>query len=147
VSGVLTVGRRDGRVVAHDYLTGTRLWEYEADEAVMATSASLGRQVFVVSHGHLHILDSSGVLIRKLALPDATYELGPGPGASVASPALTANLVYVSSTGGFVAATFDLSSYVVDTNAPGGLSSPAVGQDGTLYMVTTSGSLRAYRGP
>ena len=109
VSGVLTVGRRDGRVVAHDYLTGARLWEYDAGHAVMATPASLGRQVFVVSHGHVHILDSSGALIRKLALPDATYGLGPGPGASVASPALTANLVYVSSTGGFLAATFDLS--------------------------------------
>ncbi len=148
VSGPLTIGRRDGRVVAYDYLTGVKLWEYDAGDTVMATPASIGRQIYAVSYEHLHVLDANGALVGKTALPGKTpFPLAAAPSASVASPALSANLVYVSSTGGLLAAAFDLSSYAAVTSIEGGLSSPAIAPDGTVYVVTRGGSLLAYPAP
>jgi outer membrane protein assembly factor BamB len=143
-SGLTVIGCKDGRVQAFAYDASRgpeeRLWEYDAGEAVMATPASFGRQVYVASLRHLHVLDYNGDLLHKTALA----------GQSVASPALSGSFVYVSTTGGLQTFRFDLSDPVIATGGWGGLSSPAVGKDGTIYAVLTDESkkwfLRAYGG-
>lgn len=140
--GLLAVGNKGGHVLGYDLLMGTKLWDYDAGGAVMATPASFGGGVFVVSGGRrasfLHVVHGfNGAPLRRFALP----------GASVASPALSANAVYVSFSGGMHTFSLDLSTYAVDGTLFGGLSSPAIAHDGTVYVVTRNGSLRAYPAP
>jgi hypothetical protein len=41
----------------------------------------------------------------------------------------------------------DFSMIANDNTLVGGMSSPAIGKDGTIYMVSVNGSLMAYKGP
>ena len=85
---------------------------------------------------HFFVLSNNGQLISKL-------DLG---GSTVASPAVAADKVYVSTDVGLYSFTWDLNSFTRDGTARGGFSSPAIGKDGTVYMVTSDGQLRAYQG-
>jgi outer membrane protein assembly factor BamB len=137
VTSQLVLGDIRGRVRAFDYLSGVKLWEYDAGEAVMGSPASLGRQVYVASLNALHVLDSSGVRVAK-------RDIG---GQTVASPALTPSAWYVSSAQGVHTLSLDLLSQWIDARMPAGLSSPAIGGDGSVYTVTSTGVLRSYPGP
>ena len=143
-SGLTVIGSKDGRVQAFD-VSGVstrpeeRLWKYDAGEPVMATPASFGRQVYVASLRHLHVLDYNGELLHKTTLA----------GQTVASPALSGSFVYVSTLGGLQTFRFDLSDPIMAVGGSGGLSSPALGPDGTVYAVLCEGNrwfLRAYGG-
>jgi outer membrane protein assembly factor BamB len=143
-SGLLVLGRKDGLVQGFNVADGSKLWGYDAKEAVMATPASFGRQIYVASLKHLHVLEPNGEVVD---IPPALTKL---EGQTIASPALTADLAYISTNKGFHTRSFDLRSRSIDRNAIGGLSSPAVGEDGTIYVVTLeegTGILRAYPAP
>jgi outer membrane protein assembly factor BamB len=134
--GTLIVGRDDGHVVSYDLKTGVLQWDYNANEPVKATPAMFGSYAFVVSLKHLHVVSiSDGQILSKVDL-----------GSTISSPAWTANDVYVSSSIGFY--TFSADSKLTDIvrigGAQGGLSSPAVAADGTVYMVTFNGFLLAF---
>ena len=67
-------------------------------------------------------------------------------GSTYASPAITANRVYVS-TREMLTTTYDFKTRASDTNFHGnGLSSPAIGRDGAVYSVTAGGTIRKYAG-
>jgi hypothetical protein len=67
-------------------------------------------------------------------------------GTTHASPAVTANLIYVSSLE-MLTTTYDLKTRASDTNFRGnGLSSLAVGRDGAIYAVAIDGTVRKYAG-
>jgi outer membrane protein assembly factor BamB len=143
-SGLMVFGRQDGKVMAFDVQTGVKMWEYTADRPVFATPAGSPKQaVFVVSKDHLQVINSAdGSLIR-----DASFS-GKFPllGATHSSPAVTANLVYVSSHE-MLTATYDLKTRASDTNFRGnGLSSIAIGRDGAVYAVAADGTIRKYAG-
>ena len=143
-SGLMVFGRQDGKVQAHDVLTGVKMWEYEAGEAVFATPAGSPQpSVFVVSKDHLQAIKAAdGALIR-----DANFS-GRLPliGSTHSSPAVTANRVYVSAFE-MLTATYDLKTRVSDTNFHGnGLSSIAIGRDGAVYGVAIDGTIRKYAG-
>lgn len=135
-SGTLAVARKDGHVRTYDVETGAKLWDYDAKEPVMATPASFGRQVYVVSVRHLHVLDYNGELLHQFELPEQ----------SVASPALSADLVYVNATGGLYTFTSNLESYFKYGPVKGGLSSPAIAKDGTVYVMDRNRKLWAFPG-
>ena len=143
-SGLTVIGSRDGQVQAFDVSSVSagpeeRLWKYDAGEPVMATPASFGRQVYVASLRHLHVLDYNGELLHKTTLA----------GQTVASPALSGSFVYVSTLGGLQTFRFDLSDPATAAGGSGGLSSPALGRDGTVYAVLGEDDrwfLRAYGG-
>lgn len=141
-NGLIVLGRGDGLVQAFDVQTGDKLWDYDAGEPVLATPASIGRQIYVASETHLHVLEPNGALV------DVSRLFG---GHTIASPALTADRVYVSTTIGTVTYSFDLSSVALDIKSPGGMASPAVGDDGTIYVMKETGNgqslLRAYPAP
>ena len=142
--GLMIFGRRDGKVIAHDALTGVKKWEYDTGEPVLATPAALPEEfIYVVSKNHiqvLHVADGSlvqdGTLPMKLELLDKTHS----------SPALTANRVYVS-TGEMLTITHDLKTRGHDSNFRGnGLSSVAVGRKGDVYVVGIDGAIYKYGG-
>lgn len=143
-SGLMVFGRQDGKVLAHDVLTGVKMWEYDAGEAVFATPAGSPQPlVFVVSKDHLQAIRAAdGALIQ-----DANFS-GRLPliGSTHASPAVTANRVYVSAFE-MLTVTYDLKTRVSDTNFHGnGLSSIAIGRDGAVYGVAIDGTIRKYGG-
>lgn len=148
-NNLMAFGRKNGQVLAYDVESGEQVWEYDAGEAVFATPAATlgGRFIFVVSKIHIHVLDTAdGTLVhdgdipRKLKLLGQTY----------ASPAVTANRVYVSvglPEWEMLTLSYDLKVRAHDPSFRGnGLSSLAVGDDGSIYAVTFDGTIRKYLG-
>ena len=143
-NGLMVFGRQDGKVMAHDVQTGVKMWEFDAGQAVFATPAgSPGKLVFVMAKDHLQAINAAdGTLVH-----DANFA-GKLPlmGSMHSSPAVTANLVYVSSFD-MLTATYDLKTRASDTNFQGnGLSSVAIGRDGAVYGVAVDGTIRKYAG-
>ncbi len=143
-NGLMVFGRQDGKVIAHDALTGVKMWEYDVGEPVLATpSAPPGEFIYVVSKNHIQVLHvADGTLVQdgtqpmKLELLDQTHS----------SPALTANRVYVA-TGEMLTITHDLKTRGHDSNFRGnGLSSVAVGRRGDVYAVGIDGRIHKYGG-
>jgi hypothetical protein len=143
-NGLMVFGRRDGKVLAYDVETGIEMWKYDAGHAVLATPAIPEEQlVFVVSKDHLQVINAlDGTLIHDNKIPRKLPLLG----ATHASPAVTANRVYVS-TFEMLTVTYDLKTRGHDTTFKGnGLSSVAVGSDGAVYGVAADGTIRKYEG-
>ena len=143
-NGLMVFGRQDGKVLAYDVQTGVKMWEYDAGQAVFSTPAGAPQQfVFVVSKNHLQAINAAdGTLIHgdhfsgKLPLIGSTH----------ASPAVTANRVYISAFE-MLTTTYDLKTRASDTNFHGnGLSSVAIGRDGAVYGVASDGTIRKYAG-
>jgi outer membrane protein assembly factor BamB len=143
-NGLMVLGRKDGKVFAHDALTGVKMWQYDAGEPVLATPAGPpGKFIFVVSKNHLQVLHAAdgtlvqdGTLKRKLELLDQTFS----------SPAVSNEMVYVSN-GEMLTVDYDLKRRGHDSNFRGnGLSSVAIGRRGDVYAIGIDGSIRKYRG-
>jgi outer membrane protein assembly factor BamB len=143
-NGLMVFGQHDGKVMAYDLQTGVKMWQFDAGQAVFATpAASPEKLVFVMAKDHLQAINAAdGTRMHdanfagKLPLMRSTYS----------SPAVTANLVYVSSYE-MLTTTYDLKTRVSDTNFQGnGLSSVAVGRDGAIYGVAVDGTIRKYAG-
>jgi outer membrane protein assembly factor BamB len=139
-SSTVVVGRYDGSVRAYDVSTGTPQWTFTASPTTTfkATPAAFGRYVYAVSDTTIFQLDDlDGTMIANRPLT--------GMSMIVASPALSSNRVYVSSAEGLWSLSPDLKQIVQDYDALEYLSSPAIGPDGTVFVVTSDGFLRAYR--
>jgi outer membrane protein assembly factor BamB len=127
--GMMVFGRQDGKVQAYDVETGVKMWEYDAGQPVFATPVITEEKfVFVVSKDHIQVLNiADGTLVHddkstgKLPLHGVTFEM--------------------------LTVTYDLKTRGHDTNFHGnGLSSPAVGRDGAVYVVAEDGTVRKYGG-
>lgn len=128
-NGLLVIGREDGFIQGIDPETGNKLWDQNVGEAVMATPASFGRQIFFNSLRRLHVLEANGDFAD---VPVVSTYIG---GQSIASPAISADFVYFNTTAGLLTRSFDFYTRANDVEAVSGLSSPAIGKDGTIYTV------------
>ena len=143
-NGLMVFGRHDGKVVAHDVQTGVKMWEFDAGQPVLATPAgSPGELLFVMAKNHIQAINAAdGTLVHEAYLAGKL----PLMGSTHSSPAVTSNLVYVSSFE-MLTATHDLKTRASDTNFQGnGLSSVAIGRDGAVYGVAIDGTIRKYAG-
>lgn len=147
IRGTRTVvfGAHTGDVIAYDLLTGDRLWKTKVQGgAVMGTPVSrgIGTPIYVLSHeGMLTALKhSDGDELNRISIE----------GDSIASLALSANLIYANTTKGLASISFDFESWAGTGHASGGgIASPAIGPDGTLYTIIItddSAMLQAYGG-
>ena len=143
-NGLMVFGRKNGTVLAHDMETGLKIWSYSAGQPVFATPAASDSYLFVITWDHIRVLDQKdGSLVydgeapRQFRLPHQTY----------ASPAVTQNRVYVS-TSAMMTFSYDLSTRSQDTNFRGnGLASIALGNNGAIYAVAADGRIHKYLGP
>jgi outer membrane protein assembly factor BamB len=141
---LMVYGRRDGRLLAYDAETGVKMWEYNAGESILATpSGSAEGILFAVSVQHLHAVHAGHG--GSASLPGSEHGLKiPGP--TFASPAVTSECVYVSARE-MLSISHDFKVRSHNTAFSGnGLSSPAVGSDGSLYVVAKDGSIWKYKG-
>jgi hypothetical protein len=101
-------------------------------------SAAQGTIIYVAYSSVLRALEpETGRAFFELAQPSGTR----------AAPAMSGSFLHVSLFDRMQSAPFDLVPYSADASSPGGWSSPAIGDDGTVYVVTTDGRLLAYPPP
>lgn len=142
-NNLVVFGRRDGKLLAHDAETGVRMWEHDAGEPILSTPAvSAGGVVFAVSKEHLLAVQAAdGAAARQSGAPQRLRT----PGPSIASPAVTAECVYLPA---HEMLTVSHDFKVRSHNAAfvgNGLSSAAVGSDGSLYVAAADGSIWKYK--
>lgn len=136
--GLLALAGEDRRVRGFDALTGELLWEQELAESILSSPASFGRQIWVASLNHLVMLDYNGDILDEIDLGESEE--------TAASVALGANLGFLSTTSALHSFGFDFDPVISIRPLDGGLSSPAIGSDGTLYVVSGD-ELWAFPGP
>jgi hypothetical protein len=142
-NNLVVFGRRDGKLLAYDAQTGVRMWEHDAGEPVLSTpSVSAGGLVFVVSRTHLLAVQASdGTAARSSGVPQRLRL----PAPSIASPAVTAECVYLPAHEMLtVSHDFKVRSHN-SAFVGNGLSSAAVGGDGSLYVAAADGSIWKYK--
>jgi outer membrane protein assembly factor BamB len=134
-NGVAAIGDVDGTLAFYDVKTGAEVWKpwYKAGKKILAPAVSFGRQVFFVAEKKVIVLDDGSELWKQT-------ELG---GRSLSAPALSANSLYISAVDGLYRFSFDLSSFTKNSTIRGGVSSPAIGNDGTLYVMDLQKTLWA----
>jgi outer membrane protein assembly factor BamB len=133
--GLLVVADANGDVTAHDPLNGNEFWKYESDDSFYSTPASFFQPIFVASRDSVHLLDTNGKLISKRSLLGRTQ----------ASFALSGNRAYIGTSAGLFTFDYEASlNFTVDGAGATYVSTPAIGDDGTVYAATNSGILRAY---
>jgi outer membrane protein assembly factor BamB len=130
----IVVGRYDGTIQAYDADTGTPALSFAADGPVKSTPGGFVNFLYAASLSNLYKIDEGdGSFAASQQLNSPT----------VASPAVSAQHVYVSTANGLWTFSLDLDPEQF-TAIPGGFSSPAIGPDGTVYVATTDNLLRAY---
>lgn len=137
-NNTLAIGQKDGTVGFYDAKSGHELskpW-YKASKPVMAPSASFGRQVFLIADKQLIVLDSNSEVWK-------THTLG---SKCLGAPTLSASFVYVSANDGLYTFTFDLQDHVKNNAVKGGVSSPVIADDGTVYVMDLNKTLWAFGG-
>jgi outer membrane protein assembly factor BamB len=136
---LVAFGRGDGRLVGYDARTGVKMWEYDAGEPVLSTpSGSAEGLLYAASLQHLHAVNAA----TGTAGPQRLRILGP----TLASPAVTTDCVYLPAREMLtVSRNFKVRSHNSDF-AGNGLSSPAVGTNGSIYVVGADGTVWKYKG-
>jgi outer membrane protein assembly factor BamB len=140
----MVFGRRDGKLIAYDAETGVKMWEYDAGEPILATPAGSPEGiVFAVSKEHLHAVPAGdgGPVLQSRSAPRLKI-----PGFTLSSPAVTAECIYLPARE-MLTVSHDFKVRSHNTSFVGnGFSSPAVGADGSLYVVAADGSIWKYKG-
>ena len=142
-NNLVMFGRRDGKLLAYDAETGVRMWEYDAGEPILSTpSVSAAGVVFAVSKTQLIAVQAGdGAVARQSGAPQRLRIPGPG----LASPAVTAECVYLPAHE-MLTVSHDFKVRSHNTAFVGnGLSSAAVGSDGSLYVAAADGSIWKYK--
>jgi outer membrane protein assembly factor BamB len=143
-AGMVVLGRRDGALLAYDGPTGVKMWQYDAGEPIFSTpSGSATGIIFTASAGHLHAVQAGS---GEPALPSGTGQRLPFSGPTLSSPVVTAECVYLPAREMLtVSHDFKVRSYN-SAFSGNGLSSPAVGSDGSIYVVALDGAIWKYQG-
>jgi outer membrane protein assembly factor BamB len=133
-ASVVVVGRLDGRVVAFDLATGEQRWiSDDLGGPVLATPASVGKLIYVADFGTIHALNAvTGARVHERGLK----------GSRGGSPAVSANHVHLQTHAEISTFSLDFSSTDHDDDGFGGTSSPAIGSDGTVYVIVQPGDPR-----
>jgi outer membrane protein assembly factor BamB len=134
-SQMVASGQKDGVLAFYDLLTGTSLWKpwYHAPYELRSPVASFLSQIYVVVRDKLVSLDANGKKVQEFTMGEEAL------GACV----LSADRVFVSSGKGLHSLSLDLKEFVLH-DLPGGLSSPVIADDGTVYVIDRNKTLHAF---
>jgi outer membrane protein assembly factor BamB len=136
-AGQVVVAMSSGLVWSYDLETGKDNWFFKTNEPVLATPAFYAGVLYVYVTG-IHTafkLDGSPNPLSKVTLP----------GQSASSAAVAWDRIFVSTELGLHSYLTDLTSSQTGGIGTGGMSSPALDADGTVYIASSAG-LEAFRG-
>jgi outer membrane protein assembly factor BamB len=130
-SSMVAAGQADGTLALYDVLTGNELWKpwYKAKNAIQSPPASFISQIYLTSHTSVIALDANGRFLKEFKMSEHSM------GAALGSPAISANHVYVNAQEGLFSFSLDLNQVTQNSMSLGGVSSPAIAGDGTIYSV------------
>lgn len=136
LSSQVASGRQDGTLALFDLMTGQELWKpwYKAPNPVQSPPVSFVSQIYLLSLIHLNALDSNARLIQRNTL--GIMALG--------APALSADRIFVNGGDGYYTFSLDLKDMTKNGDFLGGVSSPAIGDDGTVYVMDRNKMLWAF---
>jgi outer membrane protein assembly factor BamB len=138
VNGTIAVGRRDGTLALYHLRSGdeyAKPW-YKAKKPIYASPVSFGRQIYFVAKQEVIMLESDGQLLQSFRTI----------GTSLAAPALSGSHLFVSAQDGLWTFNFDVERVAKNDDFRGGVSSPAIADDGTVYAIDLEGVLWAFGG-
>ncbi len=136
-AGQVAIGNSQGYVWSYDVVTGKEQWFYKTGEPMLATPAFYAGSLNVYAIGlqHAWALDNNGALLNQVSLTSP----------SVSSPSLSFDAAFFSTRTSMHSLTPNLATLTSEPSGAGGISSPAVGADGTVYTAAPFGVI-AYRG-
>lgn len=136
LSSQVASGGPDGTLALYDLTTGQELWKpwYKAPNPVQSPPASFVSQIYLLSLIHLNALDSNAKLIKRDTL--GVMALG--------APAISADRIFVNGGDGFYTFSLDLKDVTKNGDFLGGVSSPAIADDGSVYVMDRNKMLWAF---
>jgi outer membrane protein assembly factor BamB len=136
LSSQVASGQQDGTLALFDAATGQELWKpwYKAPNPLPSPPASFVSQMYLLSWLHLSALDANAKLIKKESL--GMMALG--------APALSADRVFINGGDGYYTFSLDLKTVTKNGDFLGGVSSPAIGDDGSVYVMDRNKMLWAF---
>lgn len=135
-NGVIVLGDHNGTISQYVLENGNEIakpW-FKADKGVISPVASFGRQIYFVADDTVYVLDSDSELWKK------HHPIGK----TLAAPALSANHLYISAVDGLYTFSFDLADFSKNSDVKGGVSSPVISDDGTVYVMDVDKHLWAF---
>lgn len=137
----IVIGQGDGKVVVYNAADGRTFYEpwLKAGEIVMSPVASFGRQLYIAAGDAFTVIDSGNELYQQVKLTGNEQAIG--------APALSANHCYLITTSGLYTYSFEAEEQSTVDDFPGGVSTPAISDDGTIYAVDFNGLLWAFNVP
>lgn len=136
LSSLVTSGQYDGTLALYDLLTGQELWKpwYKAPSPIQSSTTSFVSQIYLISLTYLTALDANAKLLNRASL--GIMALG--------APALSADRIFVNGGDGYYTFSLDLKEFFKNSDFQGGVSSPAIAEDGTVYVVDRNKMLWAF---
>ncbi len=140
LSSMVAVGQQDGTLALYDVLTGNELWKpwYKARTAIQSPPASFISQIYLLAGTRVVALDAGGKLLNEFEMSEHSM------GAALGSPAISGNRIYVNAQEGLFSFSLDLKEFNKNSMVQGGVSSPAIADDGTVYVIDRNKTLWAF---
>ncbi|RDI46997.1 PQQ-binding-like beta-propeller repeat protein [Aquicella lusitana] len=135
-NSTIAQGQKDGTVALYNLINGQELakpW-FKAGKSVYSPPVSFGRQLYLVAKQEVIMLDSDLKLLQTFRTI----------GTSLGAPAISAKYLYVSARDGLWTFNFDLERVAKNEEFSGGVSSPAISRDGTVYSMDLNRTLWAF---
>lgn len=138
LSSMAAVGQKNGYLEMYDLLSGQEVWKpwYQSVVPIQSPAACFLSQIFVVSGLEVIALDANGKLINKRRM-DA---------GAISAPAISADRVFINGGDGLYSFSLDLNGFTKNNEVVGGVSSPAIASDGTVFVVDRNKTLWAFGG-
>lgn len=140
LSSMVAAGQADGTLALYDLLTGNELWKpwYKAKKAIQSPPASFISQIYLTSDTSVILLDTNGRFLKEFKMSEHSL------GAALGSPAISSNHVYVNAQEGLFSFSLDFNNFTKNSITPGGVSSIAIAEDGTIYLADRNKRLWAF---
>lgn len=140
LSSMVAVGRQNGTLELYDLLTGNELWKpwYKARQAIQSPPSSFISQIYLVAGTSVILLDANGKFVKEFKMSEHSM------GAALGSPAISADRVYVNAQEGLFSFSLDLNDFSKNSTTQGGVSSPAIADDSTIYILDRNKTLWAF---
>ncbi len=130
------LGDQEGAVSCYDVKSGRKIHQpwYQADHSVVSPPVLCEGKIYFVAGNELMMLNANVKIEKRYVLS----------GKCLGSLALSANHIYVSTTEGFYSFSLDLKNVYKNGDIAGGMSTPAMSPNGSVYVIDQKGVLFAF---